>query len=241
LRWNSLDEQLRSPEMLMARISPEEYQKLTLRLESLRTSLAEEEGRLREAEKIVAAARNDPDSVKALEGDLEQTQLEQQLLQDRLSVWTLAREVIGQARDETLATVTDRIGPRMGEYLAMLTGGRYSTVALDSQLRPSVTAPETGAEVAVGSEQQEAGLSCATREQVFLAARLALVEMLWPQGGPPLLLDDPLVNFDPGRRKSALTALQAAAGTHQVILFTCSHGYDEVADKLIEMPGPTEG
>lgn len=66
-------------------------------------------------------------------------------------------------------------------------------------------------------------LSRGTREQLYLALRLALAQSFAKRGMElPLVLDDLLVNFDLERARSAALVLRdfAAAG-HQVLLFTC--------------------
>lgn len=66
-------------------------------------------------------------------------------------------------------------------------------------------------------------LSRGTREQLFLALRLALVSSYARRGVElPLVLDDVLVNFDSQRAKSAATVLRDFAGAgHQLLVFTC--------------------
>lgn len=81
-------------------------------------------------------------------------------------------------------------------------------------------------------------LSCATREQVYLAARLALTRLLWPDELPPIMLDDPFVNFDAQRRRQAVQVVCELAAGAQVLLFTCDEDYDEFADAVIVLPGP---
>ncbi len=66
-------------------------------------------------------------------------------------------------------------------------------------------------------------LSRGTREQLFLALRLALTAAYARRGASlPLVLDDVLVNFDTQRAKAAAGVLRdfAAAG-HQILVFTC--------------------
>ena len=66
-------------------------------------------------------------------------------------------------------------------------------------------------------------LSRGTREQLFLALRLALVGSYARRGVRlPLVLDDVLVNFDAPRAKAAALVLRdfARAG-HQLLIFTC--------------------
>ena len=240
LQLRAREAELDTPEMQMARMSREQYQELLDRIAGRRDERGDCERQEREAQRTVDKARYDTEAVRVLEGQAEQWRQRARLLRERLAVWTLAREVIASAQEETLADAGEIIGPRMSALLSDLTGGRYRQAALDTGLAPAVTLPETGEAVAAGGEtdRQEGALSCATREQAFLAARLAVIDMLWPDGGPPLLLDDPLVNFDAARRGAALDALCAIAQRRQVIIFTCSDAYDAVAARVIELAGP---
>jgi hypothetical protein len=66
-------------------------------------------------------------------------------------------------------------------------------------------------------------LSRGTREQLFLALRMALARCYARRGAAlPMLLDDVLVNYDSDRAKAAAEVLRdfAAAG-QQVLVFTC--------------------
>lgn len=102
-------------------------------------------------------------------------------------------------------------------YLERLTRGRYRRVWLPLG--------EGGLRVD-GAEGNALGvefLSRGTREQLFLALRLALVASYGRRGAAlPMILDDVLVNFDMHRAKAAAGVLQdfAKAG-HQILIFTC--------------------
>jgi uncharacterized protein YhaN len=74
-------------------------------------------------------------------------------------------------------------------------------------------------------------------EQIYLAIRLALTELLFAQEPLPILLDDPFVNFDPDRRAAALRLVKAISQRHQVLLFTCSDEYDQYADRVVPLEG----
>jgi len=50
---------------------------------------------------------------------------------------------------------------------------------------------------------------------------------------PPLLLDDPFVNFDSIRLANTLSFLKTLASDYQIIIFTLSDLYDKVADNII--------
>ena len=65
-------------------------------------------------------------------------------------------------------------------------------------------------------------LSQGAADQLYLAVRLAICEMVLPASqSVPILLDDALVNFDDERMASALDYLLDLARRHQILLFTC--------------------
>ena len=65
-------------------------------------------------------------------------------------------------------------------------------------------------------------LSQGTEDQLYLAVRLAICEMvLPPENEVPILLDDALVNFDDERMAAALDYLLELSSQRQILLFTC--------------------
>ena len=65
-------------------------------------------------------------------------------------------------------------------------------------------------------------LSTGTRQQLYLALRIALLELVDSVGvALPLMADDILVNFDDPRRRGAALALAQLAKKRQVIVCTC--------------------
>ena len=68
------------------------------------------------------------------------------------------------------------------------------------------------------------GMSDGTRDQLYLALRLAYIERHLERNPPfPLILDDVLVNFDDDRAAAALGVLGELSARTQVILFTHHH------------------
>jgi uncharacterized protein YhaN len=102
-------------------------------------------------------------------------------------------------------------------YLQRLTGGRYTRVW--TPLGQHALRVDDGQ----GNTLSVEVLSRGTREQLFLALRLALVSSYARRGvSLPLVLDDVLVNFDVGRAKAAAAVLRDFAKLgHQILIFTC--------------------
>ncbi len=103
-------------------------------------------------------------------------------------------------------------------HFAMLTGGRYARLVLDEdgsgRTVLQAVRPDGGA-CPMGS------LSEGTRDQLFLALRVAAIELYVARGQVmPVVADDVLVQFDDVRARAAIGLLAELGRTTQVILFT---------------------
>ncbi len=212
----------------------------TMKIEELRRQLERDTEREKSLQReqietniIIRSSEYDVEEELRTQEQLDAAQERQSRLRHKEAVYQLTREVLAEAYHETLGRTTDALEPRVVELLNTITLGRYDAVRVDSDsFAPVVYSVEKGAE----AEPDE--LSCATGEQLYLAARLALTEVLWPDEGPPLLLDDPLVNFDPQRAATTLELLADFAQARQILFFTCSSRFDGYAGRLIQLPAP---
>jgi uncharacterized protein YhaN len=142
---------------------------------------------------------------------------------------------IDYERDRQPETLLEASG-----YLSRLTCGRYRRVWTplgEDSLR---------VDDAEGNPLMVESLSRGTREQLFLALRLALAASYARRGAPlPLVLDDVLVNFDADRARAAAELLRdfAEAG-HQLLVFTCHEHIFELFRSLevpaAQLPGNAE-
>ena len=128
----------------------------------------------------------------------------------------LAMEALEKANTDLQNRFSPALGRRAGEIFAELTGGAYDAVVLDRTLRLS-------AQVSGDAQYRDAGfLSAGATDQLYLAARLAICEMVLPEEKTiPIVLDDALTNFDDRRCRAALKWLKEEAKGRQIILFTC--------------------
>ena len=82
------------------------------------------------------------------------------------------------------------------------------------------------------------GMSSGTRDQLYLALRLASLEKYMESAEPmPFIVDDVLVDFDDGRSQAALNALAELAEKTQVILFT---HHSQVVEQSRQLQGPVQ-
>ncbi|MFQ6672854.1 MAG: ATP-binding protein, partial [Candidatus Tectimicrobiota bacterium] len=153
-----------------------------------------------------------------------------------LQVRQLAKAVLAEARQAAIAPAVEVFERIVGRYLAGVSAGRYRTVRLGrSVVDLAVLGPER--EEFVTSEE----LSYGTAEQLLLAARLTLAELLAGEKRPPLLLDEPFGAFDEGRLRATMELLSAIAAHRQVILFTHQEAVAEACDHVVVLPPPVGG
>ncbi len=146
-------------------------------------------------------------------------------------------------RDATSATVIrwaidrfrrERQAPllrRAGRIFTQLTAGTFGqlSVEYDAQDRPQLRGVR-----ADGSSVDTGGMSDGTRDQLFLALRLASIEeYLDSAAALPLVADDLLVNFDDERASAALRALAGIAMRTQVLFFTHHRHLADIATQVL--------
>jgi DNA repair exonuclease SbcCD ATPase subunit len=141
---------------------------------------------------------------------------------------------IERAEVATMKTATRYLEGHMVRDVATVTAGRYRRIRVDDKtLDIEVHAPERGDWVPVSS------LSQGTLDLVYLVARLGLVRLVTGDRRPPLVFDDPFVTLDDTRAARALALLKRVASDFQIIYLTTSDRYDNAADAVVELPGPT--
>ena len=97
-----------------------------------------------------------------------------------------------------------------------MTDGKYDAVLLDRSLAAS--AQERGSVAA----HEVSALSQGAADQLYLAVRLAICELVLPkEKNVPLILDDALINFDDERCAAALELLAELGRERQILLLSC--------------------
>ena len=141
---------------------------------------------------------------------------EMDCLQEEYDSLALAISALDAANSSLQSRFSPALGQRTTEIFRQLTGDRYDSVTLDRELNLAVQ-PE-GDPVQRDARQ----LSGGALDQLYLAARLAICDIVLPQDREiPLILDDALANFDDARCNTVLDWLSSASCHRQVILFTC--------------------
>jgi DNA repair exonuclease SbcCD ATPase subunit len=231
-RRRDAEEALESAEMQRAAgVTPIEHEKLRQDVERLEGELGEKKEELVRCQARCEAVGDSVQDVHRLEEQRAAAERSLAHLEEWLSVCQVARDVIGEAKEQTMRSARDDLEPRIGRYLGAVTQGRYDSVEAGDDLNLRVFSREKGDWLA----PDDGELSRGAVDQLYLAARLALIDLFYRDARPPLLLDDPFVKFDPGRREQAMALCKEIARRHQVVLLTCHDDYDGMADHVVEL------
>lgn len=134
---------------------------------------------------------------------------------DHLAMLLIARLSLSDAIASWEKTSQPEVYRKASELLSLITNGAWQRVFMDAEGRICVMD-------AVRTTREPRFLSTGTRQQLYLALRIALLLTADSVGrNLPVICDDILVNFDSRRRKGAIKALAELAKQRQVILFTC--------------------
>ncbi|MBI4864171.1 MAG: AAA family ATPase [Candidatus Riflebacteria bacterium] len=226
---------------------------LAARIAELEGSRSErQELLMQEGEKIGTEQR----SLGALGGSAAATEAADQAESLMAQIETDAREyaVLCLARAALLRSIEryreKSQGPVVSRASAVfrdLTGGSFQglKVDYDEKGNPILLGVRGGT---AGREVGLEGLSDGTRDQLYLALRLASLELYLGVHEPvPFIVDDILVNFDDARAVAAIGALRALARKTQVIVFTHHEHIRRLASQTVpdgelfvhDLPSPT--
>ncbi len=139
----------------------------------------------------------------------------------------LAEQALAEAGRQMQGRFAPLVSREAGLLLKTLTGGRYTGIYFDREMRFSVQ-PADDLE-----PRSLEYLSEGTKNQVYLAVRLAICRLALGEEDPcPLILDDVLLTFDDTRAKRALELLLDLAGERQILMFTCSGREEELLREI---------
>jgi uncharacterized protein YhaN len=210
------------------RLNPEEYIEKERKVQSLKAKQDELEDRKRDSVAVIKTAKVDAEDQIKLEEELEGFQEALKHEERKVKVYELAREFISKARTEILSSTEEALEKEIQRYLAVFTNDKYKQVKINKEaLEFWVYSDEKG------DWAKPEDLSGGVIDEFYLAFRLALAELIFGDKKPPLILDDPFVNFDSVRLANTLNFFKTLASDYQIIIFTLSDLYDKVADNII--------
>ena len=201
-RREDLTQEIRQAQIGVLQVQPDDTDGICARLQQ---QIAQIQGRL--------AAIGQPDD---LERQLRSMQEQLAQLQGEYDALAMALGSLRTANVALQNRFSPELGRRAAEIFADMTGSDWSSILLDREFHLSA---ETDRDPTRRNVQL---LSTGTADQLYLAVRLAICEMILPpEQNPPLILDDALLTFDDMRLGKTLDYLTRLGEKRQILLFTC--------------------
>ena len=139
----------------------------------------------------------------------------------------LALEILNEAGSEVRSSLTPALESRMSAIAGRMTGGRYIDLRVDEGLALKTITPETGDVSGIRL------LSGGTADQLYLALRLAMADVLSPDGeNLPVFMDEVFSQYDDIRTGQTLKFLFKEYYDRQVLLFTCKDRETTIAGEI---------
>lgn len=218
------------PDSLPGRIT-ELNNKIEDELEPKRTELAETKGREEKELELMDGSDNAALLADQAHGILAAIQSDaERYVQVKLASKILHDQIERYRRENQ--------GPllkRASEHFSALTLGSFEGLITDfnDKDEPVLAGIRPG-----GVRVYVEGMSSGTRDQLYLALRLASLEKYMESAEPmPFIVDDVLVDFDDARSQAALNALAELAEKTQVIVFT---HHSQVVEQSRQLEGPIQ-
>jgi exonuclease SbcC len=102
---------------------------------------------------------------------------------------------------------------KLCHYFSELTGGKYKKIALDEVLPTTIKNDKIELPIDL--------LSKGTKDSLALAQKLSMAGYYLRNSKGFLVLDDPLTDMDPGRKKAAVNVIREFSKEKQLLIFTC--------------------
>lgn len=160
---------------------------------------------------------------ESLEMDIQRLSEEVREEQEQAGIIDECMAIIRDLSEEIHSDFGPALNAEVSKMIWELTGGKYERVVVDNELNLRVDTGERFVDCAQ--------LSAGTREQLYLALRLAMVKLLFPKKDVPVIFDDSFVFYDDRRLARTLSWI-GSQGFAQVILFTCQHREMDALERM---------
>ena len=150
-----------------------------------------------------------------------QGEAERQRAED-IQALELAVQEITRISQSFYEDMQDELNAEISRYVSLFTAGAYDSLRLDEQGQLQI--------LTEGREVRPELLSRGTLEQIYLALRLAVGNVVTKEEPLPILLDEAFAMYDDDRLAQTLQTLSTLQ--NQIFLFTCQKREVEMLKKM---------
>ncbi len=194
----------------------EERQRVSGELDEMNDRLSElrdEQAQVRQAMKSLST----DDSLRRAQAAIERGRESLRPLAWKYARLRISEFLLQRLQNRFMQRAHDDLLQEAAEVFSRITGREYEAIeTLQDPSEPDFRAVNRGHPPRA---QSSSALSGATREQLFLAVRMARIRQIEP--ALPVILDDSTANFDPRHRLRTANVINELSQTNQVFFLTC--------------------
>lgn len=161
--------------------------------------------------KIISDNLAETDRKEDIETEIERLAQEKDEKTEEHKILQKTMEMLSKAKERLDANYSDPMKEGFAKYVKML-GGNLNLV-IDTDLKVSVDE--------AGKLHESDFLSAGYKDIVNFCSRMALVDSLFNEEKPPVILDDPFVNLDDDKIPRALQLVKDMSEEKQILYFAC--------------------
>ncbi len=200
------------------------------------TSISAYKNKLAELDRMIFSVENEISALKTNAGDpaeyyakVKAQEIKIDELRQRHKAYFIAYKAIETASDNLRAGISPRLGEFSTELMGIMTDKKYTDFDVTEGLKVSYTAED-------GEKKTIDFLSGGTRDLAYIAVRMSLIDMLYPEK-PPICFDESFAHQDNTRAKSMMKSLaHLAKDGYQSFIFTCRKREGNLASDIVKKP-----
>lgn len=156
---------------------------------------------------------NKIDEYEFLESDIENTTNEIQKETEKYEILDITGNLLKQAKEQFSSSYMQDMIKNFDEYMKLIDNSEMLT-NIDIKLDVKVDVN--------GSQKEIKYFSAGYKDLVYICMRFSLIQTLFKNEAPFVVLDDPFVNLDEEKTKKALKVISAISQKYQIIYFVCN-------------------
>ena len=180
-------------------------------LSELSEEITEKNKIISDYQKIIDDNLTDTDKKEDVETEIDILQEEMKQATEENELLLKTAEFLKHAKEKLDANYSDPMKNGFNKYIDML-GGKLSLM-INTDLEVSIDES--------GKTHESIYLSDGYKDMVNFCSRMALVDALFKDVKPPIILDDPFVNLDDDKVPKALKLVKDISKENQILYFAC--------------------
>lgn len=184
----------------------EQSEEISQKMRELFLEIQNYNSQLEEKQELLDDMVEKGEHLKNQKEDLDNAKVKYELL-------TQTKDLLQKAKQNFTAKYTEPIMKGFRKYYTFVSGLDTEKFEMDANTKLTILQDSMSRDIGFQSS--------GSRDLIGICMRMALVEAMYEQERPFLIMDDPFVNLDNEKTKGAMALLNEIAKDYQIIYFTC--------------------